>query len=455
MYSTTKRINLLLKINKILLIFIFGIFFSCQKKSSFQLDSFSSVDNSVLSDWTEIIREIIKQSPGCSAPVAARALSYFYITHYEALYPGMKNHVSLSGKINGYFRSYNVNSNDIPLYHWPTIINTVSHEMILELFPTLSPTSLFRVNSMYDSLKVVLSKNITDERLNFSEEYAKKISMNIIEYADMDGGANGHFTNFPVNYIPATCGSCWVNTPPNFQRALQPYWGENRLFIESSNSILNDFQPMVYSEETSSEIYLDAQLIFEMAQNPQSNHESIAEFWDDGPGYAGTPPGHYLGLANQLIRNNNISTEESLVLLTYLTLVMNDAIILTWKGKYNFNLLRPVTYIQRLISQQFSSIIETPPFPEYPSGHAVLGGATQKIFETFFSSNYSFFDSTHVHRTDIDGSPRFFHNFQEMTIEIANSRWYAGIHFKNTQVESLEMGKQIGQHMYQTLNLNK
>ncbi|MCG9912105.1 MAG: vanadium-dependent haloperoxidase [Flavobacteriales bacterium] len=429
--------------------------YGCKKKPDYHSDMFTSADYAVLSLWTESVRTVIKQSTGCSAPVAARALSYFYIAQYEALSPGMKNHVSLHGKINGYVRTWHDREEDLPLFHWPTVINTASHEMVLELFPTIQPSTLIRVNTLYDSLKTVFSQNESDDRLIFSEEYAKTISANVIAYASTDGGANGHFTNFPTSYNPPNCASCWVFTPPFFQRALQPYWGNNRLFVPSALSILNEFQPTPYSEEPASAFYQDAQLIFTMLQNPQPHYEIIAEFWDDGSGFAGTPPGHYLGLAGQLIRNSQISTEDAVVFLTRLAIIMNDAMILTWKGKYDHNLLRPVTYIHRVISQQFNPIIETPPFPEYPSGHAVMAGATQKIYESVFSNSFSFYDSTHVHRTDIDGSPRYFSNFQAMSEEIADSRWYAGIHYKNTQDQSLLMGRQIAQHVNQSLNLSK
>ena len=68
----------------------------------------------------------------------------------------------------------------------------------------------------------------------------------------------------------------------------------------------------------------------------------------------------------------------------------------------------------------------------------------------FFSNTTVFIDSTHINRTDIDGTPRTFNSIDSMAEEISISRFYGGIHFQFTLDESLKYGRIIGKSIVQT-----
>ena len=121
-----------------------------------------------------------------------------------------------------------------------------------------------------------------------------------------------------------------------------------------------------------------------------------------------------------------------------------DAFVSCWSGKFQYNYIRPISFIRSRIDSTFNSLLETPPFPEYTSGHSVQSGATAKVLTDIFGSNYTFLDVTHVGRSDINGSPRTFKSFYDFAAEAAISRLYGGIHFRESIEKGVEQGIKIG-----------
>jgi membrane-associated phospholipid phosphatase len=119
-----------------------------------------------------------------------------------------------------------------------------------------------------------------------------------------------------------------------------------------------------------------------------------------------------------------------------------DAFIACWHQKYVYNLLRPVTYIRAVVDPSWASLLATPPFPEYPSGHSVQSGAAFQVLTDLFGAAYAFTDHSH----DARGlAPRSFGSFFEAAEEAAISRLYGGIHFRAAIENGVEQGKCIGQ----------
>ena len=112
-----------------------------------------------------------------------------------------------------------------------------------------------------------------------------------------------------------------------------------------------------------------------------------------------------------------------------------------WFQKYRYNLLRPVTYARAQFDPDWLPLLVTPPFPEYPSGHAVQSGAAFQTLTDLFGKRYDFVDHTH----DARGfTPRGFDSFVEAGEEAAISRLYGGIHFRAAIENGLAQGRRIG-----------
>ena len=167
---------------------------------------------------------------------------------------------------------------------------------------------------------------------------------------------------------------------------------------------------------------------------------AIAKFWADDAMLSVTPPGHWISIAMQVIDKDHVGLEKSVDVLARLGVGEADAFIGCWQTKYQYDTVRPITYIQRLIDPKWQTIVTTPPFPEYPSGHSTLSGTAATILTSIFGDNYAFADATDEADTL---KPRTFPSFWAAAQEAGISRLYAGIHYRAAIENGLSQGKCI------------
>ena len=121
-----------------------------------------------------------------------------------------------------------------------------------------------------------------------------------------------------------------------------------------------------------------------------------------------------------------------------------------WDEKYRSNLIRPETLINQYIDDSWAPVLQTPPFPEYSSGHSVVSGAAAEVLTQIYGDDFSFEDDTEV----AYGLPvRNFTSFRTASSEAAMSRLYGGIHYRAAIEEGLKQGRQIGDYIVKNLNL--
>ncbi len=177
-------------------------------------------------------------------------------------------------------------------------------------------------------------------------------------------------------------------------------------------------------------------------KNLTPEQRAIARFWSDDPMLSPTPPGHWLWIAMQIFEREKTPLEKSVEVLARLGMALSDSFVACWNSKYQFDLLRPATYIKRVIDKTWEPVLITPPFPEYPSGHSTQSAAAAVVLAQDFGGNFAFTDATHQR----DGlKPRNFPSFWAAAEEAAASRLYGGIHFRAAIERGLEQGKCVGQ----------
>jgi membrane-associated phospholipid phosphatase len=124
-----------------------------------------------------------------------------------------------------------------------------------------------------------------------------------------------------------------------------------------------------------------------------------------------------------------------------LGVALADAFVACWHAKFEYDLLRPVTYIRKQIDAKWEPLLNTPPFPEYPSGHSTQSGAAATVLTAIFGDARGFTDGT----GSADGlAPRRFASFWDAAEEAGISRLYAGIHFRAAIERGLEQGRCVG-----------
>lgn len=440
---------------KAFFLYLFLIFFYSKTVIS-QTKEKKSVESKCLeihSIWLKESFTLTKNSVGFSAPISARAYAYFSIGMYESCVENSSVLQSLTGQLNG-FNRLTWKEKD-KQYNWVLISNLVDFQMVSYLYRTMPPANLKRITEIKDSIIKIESKKLSKKIIEISFDYALKLSKEIIEWSKLDGADEAFKNNYPLDYIAPQCPSCWTKTTPGYQPALLPYWGKTRSILSNSDNAVKEIQLIPFSKDSNSALYKDAMGIIELTKSKNPVYEQIAEYWDDAPGYTGTPSGHFFNLTRELVGQRNSSLDEAMEVYVKLGIALNEAFINCWRLKYIYNFIRPITYIHRFIDPQFNSLIASPSFPEFPSGHSFQSGAGSEVLKSFFTDNITLIDSTNVSRTDIDGSPKTFLSFSQMAEEISISRYYGGIHFKQTLDISLDYGKKIGIYVVNGLKCKK
>jgi PAP2 superfamily len=395
-------------------------------------------DAAVPVSWYQLELKLIKESPGFSPPVAARAIAYTGIALHEAVLGGMDGRPSLSGQLNGLQR--------LPApdrgrkYNWAIAANSAMAQIIKSLFPNASTQNLALIAQLESSNLQAHSDNCAPEIIMRSINYGKLIAGIIYQWSATDGGKDGYLNNFPADYIPPVGPGYWVPTPPLFQSAMLPYWGNNRPLVKAGKS---DIPPPVFSTDTTSAFYKAAHLVYQKGLTLSPEEKIVAQYWADGGGTF-TPPGHLIAITAQLVNDQQLDLGEAATILAQVGIGLNDAAILCWKYKYRYNLIRPVTYIRLHIDSTWTPLIPTPPFPSYTSGHATFTSAAGNILAAYFGNNYSFTDQQ---KTPDGFSPRSFNSFTDMINEAAVSRVYGGIHYEFDSEAGKVTGKKVAQQV--------
>ena len=167
----------------------------------------------------------------------------------------------------------------------------------------------------------------------------------------------------------------------------------------------------------------------------------LESLWADLAGESPTPAGHSLSITTQVLDELDASLDLAAEALARVGIGESDAFISCWASKYHYNLLRPVTYINDLIDPSWESVLETPPFPAYTSGHSNDVGASSTIMTALFGDGFPITDHTN---DDRGFAPRSFSSFFEAADESAISRLYGGIHYRFDIERGVEQGRCVG-----------
>lgn len=397
----------------------------------------------VATEWFSLALLLTQQTPGMSPPVASRALAYLSLALYESVAPGMPGHRSLAGQLNE-LQSLPWAQPDEPL-HWPTVAHTAMASMTRMMFPHASAENKNRIDLLERSLPQKLARDFDPQLVNAelrtrSETFGKLMAMALMTWARTDGGheAWGPLRRHQANYVPPSGAGQWSPTPPAYAPALLPWWGTVRPFALPAADACQAPPPPAYSEEAGSAFQRETAEVHRISQAATQEQRQVSLYWADDPLKTPTPAGHWSFIATDQLKAGKASLARAARVYTRLHLAMADAFIATWKTKYTVNLLRPVTAVQLTIDSQWvPTLMHTPPFPEYPSGHSVLSSAAAGVLEREFGAGTRFTDNTH---NDRGWGPRSFASFRAAADEAAISRMYAGIHFRS----GIEGGKVQG-----------
>ncbi len=392
-------------------------------------------DATVAIAWFDLVLDLVRTTRGYSPPVASRAFGYLGLTLYETVVPGLPRRRSLRDRFPGLKLPDRTRRSR--RMHWPTAANAAMTTAVRDLFASASSASQTAIDQLEDALRPAVR---SDASLLAAESTAwgKEVAAAVVAWSRSDGGHDGHLRNFPPGYVAPEGPGLWVPTPPDFLRALQPYWGANRTFAVESSGCCDSGDHPPYSDDPGSEFYRDAVEVFDAVNDITAEQRTIAMFWSDDPGQTATPPGHSISILNQVAQAEGLDLGRAAECYLRVGFAVSDAFVTCWKTKYRYNLVRPITYIRSHLDEGWAPILSTPPFPEFTSGHSVQSGAAFGVMADLFGDDYRFVDHTHDQRGFV---PRPFTSFSGAAEEAAISRLYGGIHFRPAIELGLEQGR--------------
>ncbi len=298
---------------------------------------------------------------------------------------------------------------------------------------------------MAKKMQADVRSGVPDDVIARSEEYGRAVAEHILAWSETDGGAVVENMGFPLEYELTEGPAHWVPTSLIGQQQfpLLPGWGKVRTFAIPNGAACPVPPPLEYSEDPNSAFFKQALEVYEAVTTGSPEQKAIARFWSDDPMLSATPPGHWISIALQTLEHEDADLDKNVEVLAVLGVALADGFIGCWDAKYQYDLVRPITYIRRLIDKKWDALLITPPFPEYPSGHSTVSAAAAVVLTQLFGENFAFED----HTADADGlTPRKFASFWAAAEDAGISRLYGGIHYRAAIMEGLEQGRCIGAH---------
>jgi hypothetical protein len=244
----------------------------------------------------------------------------------------------------------------------------------------------------------------------------------------------------------------WVPTLPDYADGLEPHWSKMlTMALDSSNQVQANPYP-AYSKDENSDYYKELKEIYDISKNRSEEQTDIALFWDDNPFVSQhkghvmfqdkkmTPPGHWMAITQKAAKVKNLDAVASANTYAQTAVGMYDAFISCWYVKYSTVRIRPQTAIQRLIEPTWTSFIQTPPFPEYTSGHSTVSSTAAEVLTSIFGDGFAFTDSSEL---EFNLPVRSFKSFREAALEASVSRVYGGIHYRSGCESGNKQGKDL------------
>ncbi|MEQ9286410.1 MAG: vanadium-dependent haloperoxidase [Cyclobacteriaceae bacterium] len=388
-----------------------------------------------------------------SPPVASRIYAYPSIAAYEVMVQTDPSYISLAGQLKGF--------DGIP---------TPEKEVDLELaavqaFINVGRALIFSEDKIEEYqnefLTKVREKGLDETVLNNSIEYAKIVADDILAWSGKD---NYKETRTFQKFAVIDQEDRWQPTPPGYFEAIEPHWSKIRTFVIDSADQFTPVRPTNFDMTENSDFYNEVMEVYEVGKNLDEEQSEIASFWDCNPfvinvhGHAMfatkkiTPGGHWIGIAKIACEIDSANLMKSTATYALTSLALADGFISCWDEKYRSNLIRPETVINQYIDQDWLPLLQTPPFPEYTSGHSVISGAAGVALTSIYGEPFPFEDDSEL----IYGLPvRNFDSFTAASDEAAISRLYGGIHYMPAIENGVAQGRKLGRYLVSKIKMKK
>ncbi|MBB5395451.1 vanadium-dependent haloperoxidase [Mucilaginibacter sp. AK015] len=433
-------------------VFIAAIFcllaVSCRQKPKIARISDAEVLHQNVDELTQVIIYDV-----FSPPVASRIYGYTTLAAYEAMRFEDPKYASIAAQLKG-FKNLPQPQKGVK-YNYALAATkaffTVAHKV------TFSVDTLKRYEN---KVFAMYQDNLDDSVYARSVAFGEKVGDAILARSKFDNYAK---TRGKPRFLGSSDNGKWRPTAPDYLDGVEFCWGTMETFVVKSSTDFALPPPPPFSEDKNSEYYKQNVVVYEQSKKLTPEQIAIARFWDDNPfviqhnGHMMfvnkkiTPGGHWIGItaiACKKTKANAVKTAQAYALTS---IALYDAFICGWQVKYTTEYIRPVTVINDKMDPKWLPLLQTPPFPEYPSGHSDISGAAAVVLTHLFGDNFEYDDTSDLRYI---GMQRHFKSFLKASDETSISRFYGGIHYKNSVDQGAIQGRKIGEFIWNTLKLH-
>ncbi len=382
-----------------------------------------------------------------SPPVATRVYLYPTIAAYEIMakkYP--QEYHTLSGQVK-----------DLKPILSPENDQVNFNLAALFAFNEVGKKLVFSQDRMDQYLTKFLQKledlDVPKSVIKASEKYGLNVAEDILIWASED--MYSQTRTFP-KYTIKEHDRFWKPTPPDYMDGIEPHWRKIRTMVLDSSNQFPPKPPINFDLTEGSPFQKQLSEVYLVTNNLKEDQIEIAKFWDCNPyvshhrGHSMfatkkiTPGGHWIGITAVASRKAKSSFSETINAYTNVSIALFDSFISCWDEKWNTLVVRPETLINQYYDQQWLPLLQTPPFPEYTSGHSVISRAAAIILTDLYGSDFSFTDTSEI----AYGLPeRKYKSFMHASEEAAISRLYGGIHYMMAITEGVNQGQAVGDYI--------
>ena len=379
-----------------------------------------------------------------SPPVASRIYAYVSIAGYEALIPQDKKYISLAGQLTGLEAAPQPEAGKE--YCFPL----ASVQAMMKVGKAL----VFSEDKMDEFYGKVMQEfkdaGVPDDVFERTVSYGVAVADHIMAWSSKDNYKQSRsFPKYSIQSDPET----WKPTPPAYMDAVEPHWNKIRPFAIDSATQFIPARPTPFSIDKKSQFYKEALEVAEMGKNLTEDQTNIAAFWDCNPFVMNvkghvmfatkkiSPGGHWMNITRVACKQSNLDMLQTAEAYVRVSVSLIDGFISCWDEKYRSKLIRPESYINQYIDENWVPLLQTPPFPEYTSGHSVISSSAAIALSGLFGETFAFTDSTEM---EYGMTARSFTSFRQASEEAAVSRMYGGIHYKPACENGKIQGRAIG-----------
>ncbi len=335
-------------------------------------------------------------------------------------------------------------------YRFPTAVTgptspeaaaaVAAHRVLVELYPR-------QVEACDAALDETLAALPDGEAKDAGVDLGQSVAEKVLAWRRNDG------SNRPLRHPGSTGVGLWRPTPPGYLPALLPQWRFVTPFAMRGTDQFPQVDPPPLTSREYAAAFNEVKALGERNSTVRTPDQTvIAWFWNDDLG-TGTPVGHWNRIAQVVARDRGLGLADNARLFALLNITLADAAILCWECKFRYSLWRPVDAIREADRDgnpatepdpAWTSLLTTPPFPSYTSGHSSFSGAGATALALFFGTDEMRF------RVGSDGLPgvmRTYPGFWAAAEEAGRSRIYGGIHYDFDNREGLAAGNALAAYV--------